>query len=57
MAMVIMAAPLPVPQKSKVVYETHNEGEHGGEQESPPLPVSQALLLIRYLGIEIIEEL
>jgi hypothetical protein len=31
--------------------------EHGGEQKAPPLPVPQTLLLIRYLGIEIIEEL
>jgi hypothetical protein len=37
---------------SKVVRETHGEGEHGGEQEAPPFPVPQALLLTRYLEIE-----
>ncbi len=41
----------------KVVSETNGKVEHGGEQKAPPRSVQQALLLIRYLRIEIIEEL
>ena len=32
--------------------DAHGEGEHGGEQEAPPLPVTQALLFIRYLRVK-----
>jgi hypothetical protein len=40
-----------------VVNETDGKGQHGGKQEAPSFSVPQALLLIRYLGIENIEEL